>query len=316
MSAVLTSALDGLLAVAVVTLAGLALFVRERVTAVVLFLAFGLVLALVWVRLRAPDVALAEAALGAGLTGALLLDAVRRAPGRRADPAVARRRTTAVLGLGLAVPFAALLGSAGWRMRDAGGLGDAVQSRLADSGVGNPVTAVLLNFRSYDTLLEVAVLLAAALAVLALQPDDDLRAVPLPPPAEPVLQTLVRVVVPVSVVVSGWLLLLGTSGPGGAFQAGALLAGALVLLRLTGHRSPAPGRRSLRGLLVAGTVAFLGLAAGTALVGDGLLVLAPSWAGAAVLAIETALTVSIGVTLAELYVADQPAPRHRDGAGP
>lgn len=32
--------------------------------------AFGLVLSLVWLRLQAPDVALAEAAIGAGLTGA------------------------------------------------------------------------------------------------------------------------------------------------------------------------------------------------------------------------------------------------------
>jgi energy-converting hydrogenase B subunit D len=41
--------------------------------AVVLFIAFGLLLAVAWVRLRAPDVALAEAAIGAGVTGALLL---------------------------------------------------------------------------------------------------------------------------------------------------------------------------------------------------------------------------------------------------
>lgn len=53
--------------------------------AVVLFIAFGLLLALAWVRLRAPDIALAEAAIGAGLTGVLLLDAVghlRRGPDR------------------------------------------------------------------------------------------------------------------------------------------------------------------------------------------------------------------------------------------
>lgn len=47
--------------------------------AVVLFIAFGLCLALAWARLRAPDVALAEAAIGAGLSGALLLAAVRKA---------------------------------------------------------------------------------------------------------------------------------------------------------------------------------------------------------------------------------------------
>ena len=46
--------------------------------AVVLFISFGLLMALAWVRMRAPDVALAEAALGTGLTGPLFLSALRR----------------------------------------------------------------------------------------------------------------------------------------------------------------------------------------------------------------------------------------------
>ena len=41
--------------------------------ATVLFIVFGLIMALAWARLNAPDIALAEAAIGAGLTGALLL---------------------------------------------------------------------------------------------------------------------------------------------------------------------------------------------------------------------------------------------------
>jgi energy-converting hydrogenase B subunit D len=45
----------------------------ELFRAVVLFIAFGLLLAVAWVRLKAPDIALAEAAIGAGVTGALLL---------------------------------------------------------------------------------------------------------------------------------------------------------------------------------------------------------------------------------------------------
>lgn len=39
----------------------------------VLFIVLGLVMTLAWARLDAPDIALAEAAIGAGLTGALLL---------------------------------------------------------------------------------------------------------------------------------------------------------------------------------------------------------------------------------------------------
>jgi len=46
--------------------------------AVILFIAFGLVLALVWVRLEAVDAALAEAAIGSGLTGALLWSTLAR----------------------------------------------------------------------------------------------------------------------------------------------------------------------------------------------------------------------------------------------
>lgn len=44
--------------------------------AIVLFIAFGLLMALAWARLSAPDIGIAEAAIGAGLTGALLLDAL------------------------------------------------------------------------------------------------------------------------------------------------------------------------------------------------------------------------------------------------
>lgn len=52
--------------------------------AIVLFIAFGLLIALAWVRLSAPDIALAEAAIGAGITGALLLDAAGHMRGRPA----------------------------------------------------------------------------------------------------------------------------------------------------------------------------------------------------------------------------------------
>ncbi len=66
-----------------------ALWSRSLFRAVVLFVVFGLLVALAWVRLEAPDVALAEAAIGAGLTGALLLDAVghlRRVRANAAGP--------------------------------------------------------------------------------------------------------------------------------------------------------------------------------------------------------------------------------------
>jgi len=66
---------DGLLLLILVWVAWQALTEREGelFRAVVLFIAFGLLLAVAWVRLKAPDIALAEAAIGAGVTGSLLL---------------------------------------------------------------------------------------------------------------------------------------------------------------------------------------------------------------------------------------------------
>lgn len=65
---------DLLLVAALLLSAVRALTVREPFRAVVLFIIFGVLMALAWARLDAPDIALAEAAIGAGLTGALLLD--------------------------------------------------------------------------------------------------------------------------------------------------------------------------------------------------------------------------------------------------
>ena len=56
---------------------------RDVFAAVVGFVAFGLLLALVWVRIAAPDVALIEAAIGSGLTGGLLVAAGSRLGGAR-----------------------------------------------------------------------------------------------------------------------------------------------------------------------------------------------------------------------------------------
>ena len=76
---------DVLLVLTLLWLAWRLLSTEDIFKAVVLFISFGLLMALAWVRMRAPDVALAEAALGAGLTGPLFLSALRRMERMRQD---------------------------------------------------------------------------------------------------------------------------------------------------------------------------------------------------------------------------------------
>ncbi|HSP79415.1 MAG TPA: DUF4040 domain-containing protein, partial [Myxococcaceae bacterium] len=91
--------LDVLLALTLPVLAWRALSAAGLFEGCVLFIAFGLLVALSWVRLEAPDVALAEAGIGAGFTGALLLDALGRMgpEGEAPLPASALRRAVQAL---------------------------------------------------------------------------------------------------------------------------------------------------------------------------------------------------------------------------
>jgi uncharacterized MnhB-related membrane protein len=69
---------DLLLALTLVGLALTALTAKDLLKAIVLFISFGMLMAVAWLRLQAVDIALAEAAIGAGLTGAIFIMAVKR----------------------------------------------------------------------------------------------------------------------------------------------------------------------------------------------------------------------------------------------
>jgi len=80
--------LDLVLIITLLVCAWYALTTPDLFNAVIIFIAFGLLVALAWVRLQAPDVAMAEAAVGSGLTGALLLSslsAIRRLQLKQTD---------------------------------------------------------------------------------------------------------------------------------------------------------------------------------------------------------------------------------------
>lgn len=300
-------AFDALLVLNLLWLAWRMLAARDLFKAVVLFIAFGLLMSLAWVRLRAPDVALAEAAIGAGLTGALFLAALGRMRGDDEEgPAMVRSmRAGRVLLMSLSGVLLLGLAWAVWTLPlYSVGLTRHVLAALPDSGVENPVTAVLLNFRAYDTLLELAVLLLAVLGVWSLG-----KAAPrqLAAPPSPVLRAIARLLLPVMVLVAGYLLWVGGHAPGGAFQGGAVLGGAAVLLFLAHVALPRlAGAWVLRLGLALGLMVFLAVALGVMALGGRLLEYPGSWAGLLILGVEAAATLSIGLTLAALFAGGRP----------
>jgi multicomponent Na+:H+ antiporter subunit B len=149
--------------------------VRDVLTTVVVFAAYSLGLAALWVVYRAPDVGLTEAAVGAGVTTALFLLTISRTVRPATDEGLVDRRSVrprsvlvaSVLTVALlaTVPALPTVGTS-----DTAAFGPVAEYYLtdaADRGVDNAVTAVLVVYRGFDTFGEVAVVFAAAVAALA-----------------------------------------------------------------------------------------------------------------------------------------------------
>lgn len=76
-------AFDVGLCATILWLSWMALAGRHIFRSIVFFISVGLLMALAWVRMSAPDLGMAEAAVGAGITGVLLLDTLGRIASRR-----------------------------------------------------------------------------------------------------------------------------------------------------------------------------------------------------------------------------------------
>lgn len=217
-------------------------------------------------------------------------------------PSAQRQVLRAVLGLAL-LAVAAGLASALMAPGGFPNLTAAVDGSLEGSGVDNPVTAVLLNFRGYDTLLELAVLTAALAGVWSLgraTPTLALR-------PSPVLVGLLRVLGPLFPLICGYLLWAGASQPGGAFQAGAVLATSAVLYVLLAREAgPRLPEMPMRVAAVAGVGVFLAVGLAAMAAGGSFLEYPRALSKTLILAIETAAMISIAVILAGLFLGGRP----------
>lgn len=285
---------------------------RSSFAAVIGFVAFGLLLALAWLRLAAPDVALTEAAIGSGLTGGLLVGAAA-ALGASAPPPTDGE--PAGWGLRLAAAMLSLLLAAGLAAvvlalpHPAPGLAPAAMANLPATGLGNPVTAVLMAYRAVDTLLEVVVLLLALLGVWSLAEDRWWGGRPtLADGAQDrMLVFLGRLLPPAGIVVAIHVFWIGSTAPGGEFQGATILAAMWVLAALAGLvGAPRLGRRRPRLLLVVGPAVFLAVGFAGAVFAGAFLAYPEPYAKIVILAIEVPVTLSIAAILA-LIVAGPPA---------
>ena len=256
---------------------------HARLLALVLLGVVGLMVAVGFAYLSAPDLALTQIAVEVA-TILLLLLALNFLPQvTPLESSLLRRARDGV------IAAAAGLG--------AGGLIYALMTRdfafppiadyhlanaLSGGGGHNVVNVILVDFRGYDTFGEITVLGIAALVIFALidavlrpgAADDRLRAwQPAHAPAGErhalLLVVTTRMILPIAVMVAVFFFLRGHNEPGGGFIAGLVVAIALVMHYMASGFAWSQARRafSYHSLIAAGVLIAAGTGVGSWLLG-------------------------------------------------
>jgi len=296
-----------------------AVLVREAFLAIAGFVAYGLLLSLVWVRLYGIDVALTEAAIGGGLTGAMLIGAVARLRGTEASARSERSGAGVhLLALLLSLGVTATLALCVLVLPDpAPTLAPQVSQNLAVTGVGNPITGVLLAFRALDTLLEAIVLVIGLIGVWSLAPDRLWGGRPgLRHQADPdgVLAYFARLLPPLGIIFAVYIFWAGADHPGGKFQSATILAAMWMLVLMAGLAdTPSIDHRGLRFGIVVGPLAFIAIGVLGLFTAGALLAYPEDWAKPMIVVVEVALLPTLTLILG-LLLAGPPLRANRGSA--
>jgi len=145
---------------------------RNLFSVVVLGGIYSFLMATVLVALDAPDVAMTEASVGAGISTVLLLGALYLCGGEEAKPLAS---PWLPLAIALVIVGALVYGTLGLpAFSDPQApihvhvVPRYLNEALKETGVPNVVTAVLASYRGYDTLGETTVIFTAGAGVIAL----------------------------------------------------------------------------------------------------------------------------------------------------
>lgn len=214
---------------------------RQRLLALILLGATGLVVSLGFVYLSAPDLALTQLLVEV-VSIVLMMLALhwlpRESPAEGApllrNPRKLRDAAVAVLaGLGAAALVLLVLS------RPFDSISPYfLETTVPEGGGANAVNVIIVDYRGFDTLGEITVLGVAAIIIYALlagfvprRRSDPQAAADADSGRQSLMLALVsRLLLPLAVLVSFYLFLRGHNAPGGGFIAGLVLAVALVLL--------------------------------------------------------------------------------------
>ncbi|MFC1837857.1 DUF4040 domain-containing protein, partial [Thermodesulfobacteriota bacterium] len=225
------------------------IMVKDLLSAAIIFGAYSFLMCLLWTEMGAVDVAFTEASVGAGVSTVLFIAAVYSSS-RRVKPRKLGRALTksvallTVLLIGMVLILAEI---------DFPHFGDPsspaslhvspyyITRTLHDTAVPNIVTAVLADYRGFDTMFETAVIFTAGLAVIAIlrtYTGVDRRKLPRRQNMtegypDTIIRFIARQLVPFIQLFALYVVAHGHHSPGGGFQGGVILGASFILLAIS-----------------------------------------------------------------------------------
>ncbi len=233
---------------------------------------YSFLMASVMLVLDGVDVAMTEASVGAGISTVLMLTVLYLTKSREAlpihKPLIPLFLTGGVaIMLLLSVDTLPPFGSADTPVNQSAVSTYYLEKSVPDTGIPNVVTSVLASYRGFDTLGEVFVVFSACIGVLfilgvkppegsAYDPNiSGLRHHLIP-------QVVGRLLIPFIVLFGLYVQFHGEYGPGGGFQAGALIASGVIMYALLEGEAAALSavpQRVLMGLVIGGACLYGGV---------------------------------------------------------
>jgi multicomponent Na+:H+ antiporter subunit B len=222
-------------------------FIRDLFAVVMLFGIYSLLSASFFLTLDAPDVALTEASIGAGIAPILMLGTLALTRKKsETEPQAKKSVNTIFLPLFVVTLTGAALVYATFDMPyfsdpQAPAHNHVALRYIQDSaqeiGIPNIVTSILASYRGFDTLGEVFVIFTAGIGVLALlgfmadgsrcsywqfADTANLR-------RHNILHVISKILIPLILLYALYVQFHGEYSPGGGFQAGVIFAAAFIL---------------------------------------------------------------------------------------
>lgn len=243
-------------------------FTKKNLSAIVIFSAYSLVMTIIWIIMESPDLAITEAAVGAGVTSILFFATLKKinqidigAEGKSEDtkklkPPVPRKiinvfnsffkviSAVLVSALFVLILFTAL------NLPELGSILNPdnnevarryIESGIAETGAVNIVAGMILDYRAFDTFGESNVLFVATICVTVMlrldsrkrrsdgSSEDEDKDRYYEPVHDTILQVGSMVLIPVILIFGIYVVLNGHLSPGGGFSGGAILGAGLIL---------------------------------------------------------------------------------------